>query len=562
MLRQEDSGHLNHDEMSKFIARIDTHLPGTLGVHTRNAAGMFEFATDELSNELSNIRDREYFQRLEDDPQAGLVTSPPVVGRLSGKWIIVFARRRNHQDGSFAGIIQISVPVEQIFSGLPETDFGQHGRLSLFSNTVLIVSRTAGADLNGINATDRNSRSPEFRNLIESGAEIGSYHSISTLDGLFRLNYLRKISPLPLYLVIGIADQDTVSKWWRYAILLGTLSGGFAALSIFGGWYYVRHSEKKRTLPDDPPIMNSAEQVARNVLSATVFDNTIEAILVTDSKAQIISVNPAFTHITGFSAKEVLGMNPRIIKSDRHDEVFYKNFWSKLLTEGKWQGQIWNRRKDGEAFLASQTISTVRDVSGEIVNFVSIFVDVTDLHHKDALLRHQAYHDALTGLPNRLLLQDRLGHAMEVSRRTGDEVAVMFIDLDRFKMVNDSLGHDIGDILLVEVAERLRHCLRRSDTVARLGGDEFVAVLSSFGTVKEVSDVAEKIVNRLSDPLIIKTHKICIGASIGIAIFPHDGSDVPSLIKEADAAMYRAKKSGRSTYRFFNVRVDGPAAED
>jgi len=327
-----------------------------------------------------------------------------------------------------------------------------------------------------------------------------------------------------------------------------SIVGTSLLISLIGGSLFIRHRR-------------NVQEKTQTLLLAGVFDNTVEAILITDADARIISVNPAFSDITGFAADEVIGQRPQIIKSDHHDDNFFKNIWDSLLKKGEWKGNIWNRRKDGEAFLASQTITTIYDSNGCVSNYISIFSDITDLHHKTALLRHQAYHDALTGLPNRLLLQDRLSHAIEIGRRTGEGVAVMFIDLDRFKIVNDSLGHDVGDILLMEMAERLQNCLRRSDTVARLGGDEFVAVMSRFTSSAEVAEIAEKIVTQLILPVVIKAHQVTIGASVGIAIFPQDGGDATSLMRGADAAMYRAKKAGRGTFRFFNAEMDGAAAE-
>ncbi len=700
MARQEARGQIDRDAMESFIARIDTRLPGAFGVRTHDAAAMIEFAVSGVAVDQVNVRDRAYFQRLRDDPQAGLVISPPIVGRVSGGgWIVIFARRRNHADGSFAGVVLVAMPIDRLLAGVGDLGLGAHGFAALYNDDQTLLGRTPAVDPASSPAIGRADRSAEFRTLVASNSETGLYHAISSIDGIARLIFLRKLTPYPLIVSVGLADRDTLAEWRREAIALGVLGGCFLLLSVWGTWVLVGRATRPGTEANEPAdqatrwtanlekadvsllenetaarcrearlrsmfeflplglvrttrdgrfleanwaflemlgypmeeladltcrdltperyrqederqmaalrrkrrhdpydkefchkggrriavrvvgtlvtesdgetsvwltvedISERRRQEAQTLLSASVFDNTVEAILVTDASTRIITVNPAFSDITGFGPDEVIGMTPRLMKSDRHDESFYKALWDNLLLEGKWQGQIWNRRKDGEAFLASQTISTVRDDSGTITHFVSTFIDITDLHHKDALLRHQAYHDALTGLPNRLLLQDRLGHAIEIGRRTGEEVAVMFIDLDRFKIVNDSLGHDVGDVLLMEIAERLQNCLRRSDTVARLGGDEFVAVLSNFSSSVEVAEVAEKIVTRMADPVVIKGHQLTVGASVGIAMFPEDGSDVTTLMKDADAAMYRAKKSGRGTFRFFNAGMDGAAAE-
>ncbi len=300
---------------------------------------------------------------------------------------------------------------------------------------------------------------------------------------------------------------------------------------------------------------------AETQLAASVFQNTAEGILVADAEGAILSINPAFTEITGFSVDEVIGKSPRVLKSDRHEAPFYQIMWDRLLGPGRWQGEIWNRRKSGEAFLAWQTITSVRDEEGRVVRFVSVFNDITELHRKEEQIRHQAYHDALTGLPNRMLLQDRLGQAINLARRDVVSVALMFIDLDRFKVVNDSLGHDVGDLLLTEVGQRLQGCLRRSDTIARLGGDEFMVVLADVAIAGEVVEVAEKLINRLVEPMPLKGHDVQVGASIGIALYPQDGEDVTTLMKNADTAMYRAKNAGRNTFRFFDSAMDGEAAQ-
>jgi diguanylate cyclase (GGDEF)-like protein/PAS domain S-box-containing protein len=296
-------------------------------------------------------------------------------------------------------------------------------------------------------------------------------------------------------------------------------------------------------------------------LAASVYTNTVEGIVVTDKEGVILSVNPAFTDITGYTAEEAVGQTPRILKSDHHDDAFYATMWQTLKEKGTWQGELWNRRKNGEAFLEWQSITAISDPDGSPMRYVAVFNDVTELRKKDDRIKHQAYHDALTGLPNRQLLQDRLDHAIDVASRERRHMALLFLDLDRFKMINDSLGHDVGDLLLQAVAERLRKVIRRSDTLARLGGDEFVLVLADFASTTEVAHVAEKVIHELVQPLSLAGHQVHVTTSVGIALFPDDGTDAKSLMKNADTAMYQAKASGRNAFRFFDASMNSRALD-
>ena len=317
---------------------------------------------------------------------------------------------------------------------------------------------------------------------------------------------------------------------------------------------------------DELSLINSrleqrvSERTAELRLAASVFENTAEGIMVTDTQGTIISVNPAFSSITGYRADEAVGRTPRLLKSDHHPAEFYAAMWDDLRAKGYWEGQVWNRRKDGEAFLEWQTISVVPDQAGKPLRYVAVFNDVTELHHKDERLRHQAYHDALTGLPNRSLLQDRLGHAMDLAARDGGAVAAMVLDLDNFKLVNDSLGHDVGDQLLQEIARRLVACLRQSDTVARTGGDEFVVILADFTDAAEIAHTAERINQALAQPLHLAGQEIHTGGSVGIALYPQDAQDPSTLVKHADMAMYQAKADGRGTFRFFDPEMNRRSA--
>ena len=286
--------------------------------------------------------------------------------------------------------------------------------------------------------------------------------------------------------------------------------------------------------------------------SATVFENASEGVLITDIDIKIIAVNSAFTKITGYSEQDVLGKNPRILKSGGHDQTFYKAMWNALIESGEWQGEMSGRRKNGEMFPKWQTISAVRDPDGELTHYVSVFSDISHIKETESQLYHLAHHDSLTALPNRLLLSARLEHSLQHAHRKGTNVGVLFLDLDHFKRVNDSLGHAAGDHLLQLVAKRLLDSAREEDTVARLGGDELAVVLGSLHGTQHVARSARDVLDKLSEPFDIEGHEIFVSASIGISIYPRDGQDAPTLLKNADTAMYMAKNSGRSTYHFYS----------
>ncbi|MES9941817.1 MAG: diguanylate cyclase [Candidatus Thiodiazotropha sp. 6PLUC2] len=293
-----------------------------------------------------------------------------------------------------------------------------------------------------------------------------------------------------------------------------------------------------------------AEQQLR--LSHQVMASATEGIIITDSHEQIVSVNNAFTEITGYTLEEVSGKYPRLLKSGKHPEDFYHKMWSEIQDKGSWRGEIWNRRKDGAVYVEWLSISAVYDQKGKLSHYVGIFSDMTQRKREEAELERLAFYDPLTGLANRLLLHDRLQQSCSYAKRNGSMVAVLFMDLDRFKAVNDSYGHEVGDQLLQEVSRRIQGVVREGDTVARLGGDEFVVVLRDLKDSDGVTLVAEKIVYAIDQPIHIQENHCAIEVSIGIALYPNH-QEVDSLLKLADHAMYEAKRNSKTKICFADL---------
>ncbi|HNM55244.1 MAG TPA: EAL domain-containing protein [Thauera aminoaromatica] len=294
------------------------------------------------------------------------------------------------------------------------------------------------------------------------------------------------------------------------------------------------------------------ENEERLRLAASVFSSSYEAILITDVDNRIVDVNPAFCRITGYSREESLGRDPGMLASGRQGREFYRAMWQAIEEHDHWQGELWNRRKDGSEFAEVLSISRVRDARGRVIHHLAMFSDISRLKKHEEELNRIAYFDPLTGAPNRRLLDDRLRQAIAHSRRTGKPLAVCVIDLDGFKPVNDQLGHEAGDQVLIGIVDRLGAILRASDTVARLGGDEFVLLLEDI----EGERVLERVLEAIRTPIALASQQVCVSASIGVTLFPEDDADPDTLLRHADQAMYRAKQRGRNCIQFFDASVE------
>ncbi|MBF0188497.1 MAG: diguanylate cyclase [Magnetococcales bacterium] len=289
-------------------------------------------------------------------------------------------------------------------------------------------------------------------------------------------------------------------------------------------------------------------------LAASIIKNTREGVTIVNADDSIITdINPAFTQITGYPPEEAIGQKPSILKSGRHDAGFYQKMWTALINKDHWQGEVWNRRKSGELYPQWLSITAIRDERGQKTHYVGLFSDITNRKLAEQKLIHMAHHDLLTGLPNRLLLLDRLHRAAANANRNNTTLALLYLDLDRFKPINDTHGHQAGDTVLRSVARRLCDVVRKSDTAARVGGDEFVVLLEDAGHRDDATQVAEKIIDSLSQPIVLENGAECqIGTSIGISLFPNDALDPETLIQRADLAMYNTKESGRMGFQLYD----------
>ena len=305
----------------------------------------------------------------------------------------------------------------------------------------------------------------------------------------------------------------------------------------------------------------SEYEEARNKLrlSALIMENTSEGMLITDENNNIITANQAFTDITGYSLEEAKGMNPHIFKSDRHDNAFYQDMWNELNETGHWQGEIWDKRKDGEVYVKWLIINSVKDKTGSVNRYVALFSDITDRKLSEETIWKQANFDTLTELPNRNMFQERLKQEILKSSKDNLSFAVLLIDLDRFKEVNDTLGHDKGDLLLKVAGRRISDCIRTTDTLARLGGDEFIIILSDFKEHNMVNKISQSLIASLVEPYELNDDIAHISASIGITIYPDDATEMDALMKNADQAMYEAKNKGRNRYSYFTQSLQDAA---
>lgn len=550
LFRGIDTGlrHMRHDYLEDpksfeeaVRATLDSYPEGTiLNISVFNASGEAVYNMVPASGRVY-VGDRDYFRAQAESSIDRAHVSQAILGRVSKAWTIPVSRKLI-LNGRFAGVVVVFLRADYLNRSLARIARHEGDVISLFTQEGAYLSRSADFEkaMGGSTPRDRPFLGPD---APRSGVlrTVAAYDKVSRVYGWFRLE------DHPLVVVVGLDTRPIMApieariEQGHKANALGTGLILLGLLLIAGLLLHTARQQSK-----------IAEDEAALRISKAAFDAASEGILVTDAQNHILMVNPAFSQITGYTAEESIGKRPSMLSSGRHDQDFYASIWGALNTNGYWEGEVTNLHKSGQLYCEWLKINVIDKDDPIRRRHVALISDITARKRGEEVVWRRANYDELTGLPNRRLFVDRLKQSLGRAARNHIGMAVLFIDLDEFKPVNDRYGHQAGDELLKQVASRMTLCLREEDTVARHGGDEFVVMLATSPTEQDALAAAEKLLAALHTPFQIDGNIFNIGASIGVALFPKHGETAETLLEKADTAMYVAKAAGRHTVRFYS----------
>lgn len=554
--RQLSSGGIDKQALNTLVSRQYARQSNLEGIWATDAAGNVLYGTGQVEKININLKERSYYRQLRDNPYSGLIISEPVVGRTDNEWDIILARRINAQGGNFAGIAFATVNLEDLSRTFAALDTGRDGVINLFNDEFTILARHPVPEVRSFSIWVKIQAS-RLRDMIVSGQRHGLLRNISNIDGIERLQAFRKIQDLPLTILVGVSTEIYLAQWRdesakTLVILFVLLSLGLSIL--------IYRALKRQALAAQKMSQVSRAANAERELNRIIVQSSPLAIYTRDKNGLVTAWNQASERMFGWSADEVIGKPLPTIPAGKEDEC--ENLRRQILdAEQTVQIEVQRQKRDGSLLDLITTLSPLRNASGKIEGYLAIAADITQRRAAEKRVEYLAQHDVLTELPNRLLLQDRFRQAAAYADRDHTKLAMLFLDLDHFKSINDSLGHPLGDALLKEVAKRLNACLRSIDTISRQGGDEFVIVLSSLPDSELVTPILAKLQERLQQAFYIDGNELTVSTSIGVAVYPDDGKSFDVLLKKADMAMYRAKAAGRNTYRFFDEQMNVDAVE-
>jgi diguanylate cyclase (GGDEF)-like protein/PAS domain S-box-containing protein len=539
-------------EMEKFLGHASSILhksPQIKAVFLVDARGEMIANSEQTPFKPIYVGDREYYRYHSASNDMASHISAPVKSRLDGSLLFTITRRVNRPDGSLQMIAGLAIDPGYFSRFYHSLDLGgAKGEVQLARDDGVVLAGYPAQ----VQAVGRSLKeSALYQSFLLQSQNDGPGRE---LKGAHRLGAFRKSEHYPLVSFVSL-NRDEILERWRMRAFRQGIGATASILLIFMLTYTLVRRLKHLAGANERLLAQKLELE----LAAQVFEQGQQSIVITDRDGLILRVNGYFSELTGFSAEEAIGKTPRVLKSQRQDSVFYQELWNSLRAEGKWRGEIWNRKKNGDGFAALLSISSVRDAGGEIIYFIGVLEDITEQKLSSERIYHLAHFDVLTNLPNRRLFNDRLNLAVQQSDRHDISFAVLFLDLDNFKRINDTLGHHAGDLLLQAVAQRLLENLRKVDAVARFGGDEFAIMLEEVKDPLDVERVAQKIIAAISTPVDLEGVEVQVGVSIGVSMYPADSRSVADLFKNADSAMYLAKSQGKNRCQFFDAGMAAQA---
>lgn len=536
---------------SSRLKQLEDVIPGIRTFLGVDKNGQIRFSS---RRELvgTNVGYRDYFKKARDHASSDVLFVAPPFQTVLGVWGMPLVRTVTVPSGGFNGIVVATLDPAYFTSLLGTVNYSRDMMTTIIhGNGLLFTMVPEWKELSGKNLALPGTM---FSRHVAAGKQESLFNGLFHATGDQRMVALRTvqydglITDMPIMVAAGRKQSDIFSGWWahlRNQLLV------LATICVLSSLALLRYQQNKRLQLQQAAAANDKLRKLTHGI-----ENSASAVMITNIDGTIEYVNRKFCQLTGYSVEEAIGSNPRILKSDSTPHEVFENLWRTILSGSEWRGELLNRRKNGELYWSIASISPLRDESGQITHFIANVEDINDRKNAEATIEHLAYYDPLTDLPNRRMLQDRLELALRRSRRQGNAMALLYLDLDGFKHVNDNLGHPAGDRLLREMATRFTSLLRDDDLVCRLGGDEFAVILHDLHNDEDAVVVAHKLLEEAALPLSLENTEVVVTASIGIALFPKDGDDVKTIEKNADIALYHAKGEGKNTFSFFDEELN------
>ncbi len=528
------------------------------GIRIVDAQGWLTHGTGVLPKHKVNIGDRPHFKRLEHEPELGLLITKPFILRINGIGALVLGRAIRQPDGQFVGAVLATVPLSYFVGKFPSLQIGPHGSMIVFDDDFDLVVRVParpGTD----SPVGQKILAPELMALVRTRQTTGTFRFRLSFDQLERVGAYRKIPDTPLNVAIALASDDYLVAWYKEVQKTGALVVALWLASFVMSLYIFRARQRKTAAVTALRDANRTLDAEKH-LNQAIIQSSPMAIFSRDRQGRVTSWNPAAEKLFGWSATEIMGRALMDISAEVRAD-YEKNINLVLSGQSIIEKEVQRGNRTGQMIDMSLTLTPLRGPDGHIDGYLGLAADISQRKAAEAQIEFLAYRDALTHLPNRLLLQDRFAQAIAYADRAGTRVALLFLDLDNFKTINDSLGHTVGDALLMEVARRLQACVRDTDTISRQGGDEFLILLANQHSAESISPVLPKILECLTTVFEFERHELTTSASIGVALYPDDGKDFATLLKKSDTAMYQAKEAGRNNYRYFDEQMNVEAVD-